>query len=111
MSRDLFGTDGVRGLAGQYPLDDEGAVAIVKALGVHFAEPGEAVYIGWDPRESSDNIVANLVKGLVSVGVNVVKLGVIPTPAVSYLTSNNNEIVAGIMVTASHNPKDDNGIM
>lgn len=110
MTRDLFGTDGVRGLAGEYPLDDEGVRRIGKAVGTHFAQAGEKIVIGWDTRESSEAIVRNLAGGLQEVGIEVVLVGILPTPGLSYLTRENADFVAGFMVTASHNPYQYNGI-
>ena len=110
MSRTLFGTDGVRGIAGQYPLDATGSFKIGCAVGTHFAESGQSVVLGYDPRESSEEIALNLIAGLNQVGVNVVNMGVLPTPAISYLTREHQEFVAGIMITASHNPYNFNGV-
>ncbi len=110
MSRELFGTDGVRGLAGTYPLDEAGSVRIGMAVGTHFAQPGQGVVIGWDPRESSAGLVDGLIKGLTAVGVNVTKAGVLPTPGLAYLTREGKDFVAGVMVTASHNPYQYNGV-
>jgi phosphoglucosamine mutase len=110
MSRELFGTDGVRGLAGEYPLDADGARRIGMAVGFNFAETGQKIVVGWDTRESSRTIVDNLTAGLNSVGVDVVLAGVLPTPGLSYLARETAEFVAGIMVTASHNPYQYNGI-
>ena len=80
MSRELFGTDGVRGMAGEYPLDKDGAHRIGMAVGTHFAKPGQQIIIGCDPRESSDRLVSDLTAGLNAVGVNVTLAGVLPTP-------------------------------
>src|SRR5665213_2792083 len=110
MNRKLFGTDGVRGLAGQYPLDEAGAKRIGMAVGTHFAEPGQRVVIGCDPRESSAGLVEALTSGLTAVGVNVTSLGVITTPGLAYLTRQGEDFVAGVMVTASHNPYEYNGV-
>jgi phosphoglucosamine mutase len=110
MKRDLFGTDGVRGLAGQYPLDTAGAEQIGRAIGMQFAQPGDRVVIGCDPRESSAQIVADVSAGLNAVGIDVVQAGVLPTPGIAYLTREHNEFVAGVMITASHNPYQYNGI-
>jgi len=110
MNRDLFGTDGVRGLAGQYPLDDAGAKRIGMAVGTHFAEPGQRIVIGCDTRESSAEIVTALSAGLTAVGVNVTSAGVLPTPGLAYLTREGDAFVAGVMVTASHNPYEYNGV-
>lgn len=105
----LFGTDGIRGVAGLYPLDKSGCIQIGKAIGVYFAKPGDKILIGCDPRQSSDEIVQNVTSGLVAVGVDVISVGVLPTPALAYLTKNS-DAVAGVMITASHNPYTDNGI-
>lgn len=110
MSRTLFGTDGVRGVAGEYPLNADGSVKIGRAVGTHFAEPGQTVILGSDPRESSEEIAENIIVGLNDVGVNVVNVGVLPTPGISYLTRENEDFVAGIMITASHNPYNFNGV-
>lgn len=109
MSRDLFGTDGVRGIAGEYPLNDDGCRRIGMAVGILFAKPGESVLIGSDTRESSPKLVAALTVGLNAVGINVVSVGVITTPGLSYLTARP-EFAAGVMVTASHNPYQFNGV-
>lgn len=110
MSRELFGTDGVRALAGQYPLDDAGATAIGRAVGTQFATPGQQIVIACDTRESSTHLVEVVSKGLQQVGVNVVFIGVIPTPGLAYITAQHPEFVAGVMITASHNPYEYNGI-
>ncbi|HEX4774540.1 MAG TPA: phosphoglucosamine mutase, partial [Candidatus Saccharimonadales bacterium] len=110
MTRELFGTDGVRGLAGEYPLNDEGAQRIGRAVGTHFAQAGQQILIGCDPRESSAQLVKALTEGLNSVGINVVSAGMLPTPGLAYITREHDEFVAGIMVTASHNPYQYNGI-
>lgn len=110
MGRELFGTDGVRGLAGEYPLDRAGATAIGKAVGTQFAEAGQQVVIGCDTRESSAQLVADLTAGLTAVGVNVVSAGVLPTPGLAYVTREHDQFVAGVMVTASHNPYQFNGV-
>ena len=110
MSRVLFGTDGVRGLAGQYPLDAAGAKSIGMAVGTHFAQPGQAIILAHDPRESSTALRESIVSGLNAVGVNVVLIGVIPTPGLAYLTREGKDFVAGVMITASHNPYQYNGV-
>jgi phosphoglucosamine mutase len=110
VSRELFGTDGVRGLAGQYPLDSDGVYRIGMAVGTQFATPGQQIVIGQDTRESSAQIVDGLIKGLNAVGVEAVTAGVLPTPGLAYSTRESEQFVAGIMVTASHNPYEYNGI-
>lgn len=110
MSRELFGTDGIRGLAGQYPLDDRGAEQIGRAIGAHFAQPGQAIVMASDPRESSDSLVKAVSKGVRAVGINVTFIGVLPTPGLAYVAREHDAFVAGVMVTASHNPVEYNGI-
>jgi len=110
MSRDLFGTDGVRGVAGDFPLNVEGMTKIGRAVGTHFAEQGQRIVLGFDPRESSAGLAKNIIKGLNEVGVNVINAGVLPTPGIAFLTREHDEFVAGIMITASHNPYNYNGV-
>ena len=109
--RQLFGTDGIRGVAGEYPLDQKTVVAIGRALGQRLAarEKAARVVIGQDTRESSAWISAALAAGLESAGVQVVSAGVITTPGIAYLTRFN-KFSAGIVISASHNPWQDNGI-
>ena len=108
-NRDLFGTDGIRARAGEYPLTAEGALQVGKAVGAHFTQPGDLVLIGRDPRESSYMLAASVAAGLSAMGVNTTLLGVIPTPGLAYLTKHS-PAKAGVMITASHNPFTDNGI-
>jgi len=110
MSRELFGTDGVRGLVGQYPLDSKGVYDIGMAVGTQFASPGKQMLLAYDTRESCTQIVGDLVKGLNAVGINVVIAGVLPTPGLAYSTREGDQFMAGIMVTASHNTYQYNGI-
>ena len=106
--RKLFGTDGIRGVAGQSPLDPATIHAVGLALAHHLgAEP--RILIGQDTRESSDWIAAALTAGLVAGGATVESAGVIPTPAVAYLTRLRG-FSAGVVISASHNPAQDNGI-
>ena len=109
--RQLFGTDGIRGVAGEYPLDRRTVYAIGRALGQRLLEhsgPARAV-LGQDTRESSDWIASVLAAGLEVSGVHVVSAGVLTTPGVAYLTRTNG-FAAGIVISASHNPWQDNGI-
>ncbi len=109
--RQLFGTDGIRGVAGEYPLDRRTVFAIGRALGQRLAarvEPARVV-IGQDTRESSAWISSALAAGLETSRVEVVSAGVITTPGVAYLTRANG-FAAGIVISASHNPWQDNGI-
>ena len=109
--RELFGTDGIRGVAGEYPLDRATVYAIGRALGQRLAEHGKdaRVVIGQDTRESSAWISQILATGLEASRVKVVSAGVLTTPGVAYLTRQN-EFSAGIVISASHNPWPDNGI-
>lgn len=111
MTHSLFGTDGVRGHAGTYPLDGDTirrlGVALVRAL-PHSAEPTHLL-IGRDTRESGEWIERELAFGARSAGADVVSAGVMPTPAVAVLTGSQH-FVAGIVISASHNPFEDNGI-
>jgi len=109
--RQLFGTDGIRGVAGEYPLDRRTIEIIGRALGVRLAaeHPGVQVVIGQDTRESSEWIAELLARGLASRGVRAVEAGVLTTPGVAYLARVRN-FAAGIVISASHNPWQDNGI-
>ncbi len=110
MAKQLFGTDGIRGRAGEPPLDDPTVFAVGLALGdASRKEGGSTVLIGMDTRKSGPHIAATLAGGLVSKGVAVRFAGVIPTPGVAYLTKSQS-YAAGIMISASHNPFHDNGI-
>src|ERR1700756_2575601 len=107
--RKLFGTDGIRGVAGEYPLDRKTVYAIGRALGDHLPPGARRVVIGQDTRESSFWIAAMLAGGLVAGGVEVQSAGVITTPGIAYLTRAHG-FSAGIVISASHNPWQDNGI-
>ncbi|MEP7366742.1 MAG: phosphoglucosamine mutase, partial [Acidobacteriota bacterium] len=114
MARQLFGTDGIRGVAGEYPLDRTTVYAVGLALGRwarrHGVEPGSAqVLIGIDTRESGPWIASCLAAALAEQGVSTHYAGLITTPGVAYLTKTG-PFAAGIMVSASHNPYQDNGI-
>jgi phosphoglucosamine mutase len=108
----LFGTDGIRGQANRHPITPEMALqvgkAIARAMGAHGHGSKRAV-IGKDTRLSGYMIETALTSGLVSMGADVLLVGPVPTPAVAHLTQSL-AADAGIMVTASHNPFDDNGI-
>ncbi len=109
--RKLFGTDGIRGVAGEYPLDEKTVYVIGRALGHYlqrtFAAP--RVVIGQDTRESSDAISAALGCGLRSHDVGAVNAGVLTTPGIAFLARTQN-FAAGVVISASHNPWRDNGI-
>src|SRR5437899_2948194 len=108
----LFGTDGVRGVAGDelsasLALNLSVAAAAVLGDGGHGARP--VAVVGRDPRASGEFLEAAVVAGLASAGVDVLRLGVIPTPGVAYLTGATGSDL-GVMLSASHNPMPDNGI-
>jgi phosphoglucosamine mutase len=108
MSR-LFGTDGVRGVANA-TLTPELAMALGRsAARVLAAKHQGPIYVGKDTRISSDMLEAALAAGITSAGVDAVLLGVLPTPAVAYLT-HSEQAAAGVVISASHNPVEDNGI-
>ena len=111
MSKQLFGTDGIRGVAGQYPLDPRTVFAFGEALGedVKSSGRGSEVAIGADTRESSGWIAATVAGGLQRHGVRARYAGVITTPGVAWLTRTG-PFAAGVMISASHNPYQDNGI-
>ncbi|HUD98364.1 MAG TPA: phosphoglucosamine mutase [Bryobacteraceae bacterium] len=111
MAKELFGTDGIRGVAGEYPLDRATVHAFGVALGVDLrrASSDAAVLIGMDTRESGPWIAAQVAAGLTQQGVSAVSAGVITTPGVAYLTRTGT-FTAGVMISASHNPYRDNGI-
>ena len=112
MKRDLFGTDGVRGTANTYPMTAETALRLAAAAGRYFRTDktqGHKVVIGKDTRRSGYMIESALTAGFLSTGMDVVLLGPIPTPAVGMLTHSMRADV-GVMVSASHNPHQDNGI-
>ena len=108
--RKYFGTDGIRGIAGE-SLTADLSLKVGKALGKLLTEKIEhpKVIIGRDTRISCDMIEQALTAGLTSTGVNVMTVGTIPTPAIAYLTKTI-ETDSGIMISASHNPYQDNGI-
>lgn len=109
--RKYFGTDGVRSVAGQFPLTAAWVMYLGAAAGevLKRANPRASVVIGKDTRQSGDMLEAALAAGLTSRGVNVIHLGVLPTPGVSYLTRQL-KADAGVVISASHNPYEDNGI-
>jgi len=102
----LFGTDGVRGRAGVGPLSQDGARAIGRAFGEVIGGP---VALARDPRESGPELRDAVAAGLRASGADVIDLGVLPTPALSWWLASS-EAAGGVMITASHNPWHDNGI-
>lgn len=111
MSRKLFGTDGIRGVAGEFPLDGGTVFAIGRALGHHLSRGGRRprVVIGQDTRESSGWIADAVAAGLVSWTAEVSSAGVITTPGIAFLARELG-FDAGVVISASHNPWTDNGI-
>jgi phosphoglucosamine mutase len=111
MARKLFGTDGIRGVAGEYPLNRSTAYAVGAALGACIRQSGGApeVVIGMDTRESGPWLAEHVSSGLGSQDIQVRFAGVTATPGVAYLAKNGN-FSAGVMISASHNPYRDNGI-
>jgi phosphoglucosamine mutase len=107
----LFGTDGIRGVANQYPLTAEMALSVGRAVASIFRGTGNPtkIIIGKDTRQSCDMIESALASGICSAGVNACLTGILPTPAIAYLASVT-DACAGIMISASHNPFYDNGI-
>jgi phosphoglucosamine mutase len=122
MGKRLFGTDGIRGVAGKPPLDPKTVMALGIALGDDLHRQNRAalsvemrpvligpVLIGIDTRESGPGIAAQLADGLRRTGIAVEFAGVVTTPGVAYLTRTG-QFSAGVMISASHNPFEDNGI-
>jgi phosphoglucosamine mutase len=111
MSRHLFGTDGVRGRANSEPMTAEIAMHIGMAAGQVFnrGDHRHRVVIGKDTRLSGYMIEQAMTAGFLSVGMDVLLLGPVPTPAVGFLTRSMRADV-GVMISASHNPYEDNGI-
>jgi phosphoglucosamine mutase len=109
--RQLFGTDGIRGVAGEFPLTQESTYLIGRALGHDLVRnvPRAQAVIGQDTRESSGWIADRVSQGLAAVGVEVHSAGVITTPGVAYL-ARWRKMAAGAVISASHNPWTDNGI-
>ena len=107
----LFGTDGVRGRANIYPMDTLTAQAIGRAVAHYFktATSNPRIVIGQDTRVSGDMLACAVAAGICSAGAGVEMLGVLPTPGIAYLASITDS-VAGVVISASHNPYWDNGI-
>jgi phosphoglucosamine mutase len=106
----LFGTDGVRGEAGSF-LSADLAMRVAMAAGIYFKSHAKTkkILVGKDTRKSGYMIENAIVSGLTAVGYDVVQIGPMPTPAIAFLTENM-RCDAGIMISASHNPYEDNGI-
>jgi phosphoglucosamine mutase len=108
VAKQLFGTDGIRGVAGEYPLDPATIFAFGAALGREAMGTGE-ILVGADTRESGPWIAELVAGGLERSGARVRYAGVVTTPGIAYLTRTG-PFVAGVMISASHNPYQDNGI-
>jgi phosphoglucosamine mutase len=111
MTRKFFGTDGIRGLTNSEPMTAETALRVGQAAGAHFlrGDHRHRVVIGKDTRLSGYMMESAMVAGFTSVGMDVVLLGPMPTPAVAMLTRSMRADI-GVMISASHNPFADNGI-
>ena len=110
MSRKYFGTDGIRGRVGQYPITPEFCLRLGWAVGTVFAKKGPAhIIIGKDTRISGYMLESVLESGIAAAGANVSLIGPMPTPAIAYLTRTLHAD-AGVVISASHNPYYDNGI-
>ena len=109
--RKLFGTDGIRGVANQPPMTAEVALRLGRAVAHKFARPGRRgrVVIGKDTRLSGYMLESALEAGIVSAGADVLLVGPLPTPGIAFITSSM-RADAGVVISASHNPYQDNGI-
>jgi phosphoglucosamine mutase len=114
-TKQLFGTDGIRGLPGEFPLDDATLDRIGMALGEYVSSHGRTpsdrprVLIGRDTRESGPHIAERIARGLAAAGVEPISAGVLTTPGVAWLV-NREGFAAGVVISASHNPYHDNGV-
>src|ERR1043165_7020449 len=106
--RTLFGTDGIRGKAHRYPLDPATVFALGEAL-AHRLRPQPTILLGMDTRESGPEIANALAAGIAEGGGRATFIGIVPQPAVAYLCRTP-AAAAGISISASHNPFDDNGV-
>ncbi len=115
MAKQLFGTDGIRGIPGKYPLDDATLERVGFALGEYLLarEPKKGarprILIGRDTRESGPHIATQIARGLMAAGTEAVSAGVLTTPGVAWLVSREG-FAAGVVISASHNPYHDNGV-
>ncbi|MGD0543526.1 MAG: phosphoglucosamine mutase [Candidatus Acidiferrales bacterium] len=115
MAKELFGTDGIRGIPGEYPLDDATLDRVGLALGNYLRLGGgsrgekPSVLIGRDTRESGPHIAERIACGLAAGGAKPVSAGVLTTPGVAWLV-NREGFAAGVVISASHNPYHDNGV-
>ncbi|HWG59298.1 MAG TPA: phosphoglucosamine mutase [Candidatus Acidoferrales bacterium] len=111
MGKQLFGTDGIRGVPGEYPLDDRTLERVGLALGGYLRDHASSprVLIGRDTRESGPHLFERLAAGLAAGGAQPVSAGVLTTPGVAWLVYRE-EFAAGAVISASHNPYHDNGV-
>src|SRR5579872_5396584 len=111
MARMLFGTDGIRGVTGEFPLDRKTAHAVGAALGqwIHRSHTEPRVVIGMDTRESGPWLAAEVAGGLAAQKIKADFAGVTTTPGIAFLAKTG-PFAAGVMISASHNPYHDNGI-
>ena len=115
MAKQLFGTDGIRGVPGEAPLDDATLDRVGLALGEYVSSharlPGTRprVLIGRDTRESGPHITERIARGLAAAGAEAVSAGVLTTPGVAWLVHHEG-FAAGVVISASHNPYHDNGV-
>src|SRR5471032_2317416 len=105
----LFGTDGIRGRANEEPLTPEFAVAFGRAVAKKFGREDQPVVIGRDTRLSGPMLEQAVAAGVAAMGVDVLLAGVMPTPAVAFLTRHLHGC-AGVVISASHNPFEDDGL-
>ncbi len=107
----LFGTDGIRGIANEYPMTAEVALNVGRAIAYLSKRKGHSprILLGKDTRLSGDMFEEAIIAGICSMGVDAISAGIIPTPGIAFLTKNM-RADAGIMISASHNPTQDNGI-
>src|ERR1700728_1566173 len=115
MNKQLFGTDGIRGVPGEVPLDDATLDRVGLALGEYVSSHGRStdararVLIGRDTRESGPHIADRIARGLAAAGVEAISAGVLTTPGVAWLVQHEG-FAAGVVISASHNPYPDNGV-
>src|SRR5437016_9045605 len=111
MARKLFGTDGIRGTANSEPMTPETALKVAMAVGesLHNGTHKHLVVIGKDTRLSGYMVEPALTAGFIAMGMDVVLIGPLPTPAIAMLTRSLRADI-GVMISASHNPYQDNGI-
>jgi phosphoglucosamine mutase len=107
--RRLFGTDGIRGVANLFPMIPSLVLRVGQAIAVTLDTEKKGIVVGKDPRRSGDMIEAALMAGITSCGRDCYRVGVLPTPGIAYLTKKLHA-AAGVVISASHNPMEDNGI-